>query len=74
LYCKYYCVCRLIKDVCIVSITVYVDLPMISYCKYYCVCQLTKVVSIVYNANTLGKSTYTVIFTIQTPLVSLSTQ
>jgi hypothetical protein len=29
LYCKYYCVCRLIKDVCIVSITVYVDLPRV---------------------------------------------
>jgi hypothetical protein len=27
LHCKYYCVYRLIKDVCIVNITVYVDLP-----------------------------------------------
>ena len=55
LYCKYYCVCRLTKDVCIVSITVYVDLPRLFvlsvllcmqtyqgclYCKYYCVCRL----------------------------------
>ena len=47
LYCKYYCVCRLTKDVCIVSITVYVDLAMILCCKYYCVCRLIKGVCIV---------------------------
>ena len=62
LYCKYYCVCRLPQGVCIVSITVYVDLPRMFilrvllcmstyqgclYCKYYCVCQLTKDVCIV---------------------------
>jgi hypothetical protein len=36
LHCKYYCEYRLTKDVCIVSITVYIDLPrMLSGVKHH---------------------------------------
>ena len=47
LYCKFYCVCRHTKDIVIVSITVYVDLPRCLHCKYYCVYKLTKGVCMV---------------------------
>jgi hypothetical protein len=81
LYCKYYCVCRLTKDVCIVYITVYVDLPMMFVYTLgkstYTVIHImqTSLVSLhthsnIYNTNFLDKSTYTVILTIRTSLVS----
>jgi hypothetical protein len=77
LYCKCYYVCRLTKDVCIVSIAVYVDLPrMFVLSLLLCMSQYKHLWEVylhrnTYNTHILDKSIYTVILTIQTHLVCI---